>query len=293
MAHLINRSLKGKTIFITGASRGIGLAIALRAARDGANIVVAAKTDKPHPKLPGTIHTAADEIRKAGGNALAILTDIRYDDQIENAVKKAVSEFGGIDILINNASAISLTPTLETSPKAFDLMHTINNRGTFLTTRACIPFLLKASNPHILNLSPPLSLNPRWFKKHSAYTVAKYAMSMYVLGMAEEYRQQGIGVNAIWPLTAIATAAIQNIVGGDALVQKSRRPEIMADAAHIILTSDSKQTTGNFFIDEELLRKNGVKNFDKYCVNVEKKDELFFDFFLDPDVIKRVRSIKD
>ncbi|NWJ46392.1 MAG: NAD(P)-dependent oxidoreductase [Chloroflexi bacterium] len=259
-------SLKGKTLFVSGASRGIGLAIALRAARDGANIVIAAKTDQPNPKLPGTIHTAAAEIEAAGGKALAVLCDIRYEEQIQEAVNKTIQTFGGIDICINNASAIQLTGTLETPMKRFDLMHQINTRGTFAVSQACIPHLKQAQNPHILNLSPPLNMEARWFAPHVAYTMAKFGMSMCVLGMAEEFKAEGIAVNALWPRTAIATAAIKNIVGGEEMMKHSRMPEIMADAAYIILTKPSREFTGNFCIDDEVLASAGVTDFDQYAV---------------------------
>jgi len=271
-------SLKGKTLFITGASRGIGKAIALRAARDGANITIAAKTTEPHPKLPGTIYSAAGEIEKAGGKALACVTDIRDEEQIKAAVQKTVEKFGGIDILINNASAISLTPTLMTEAKRYDLMHGVNVRGTFLCSKACIPHLKKSSNPHILNNSPPLNMQARWFAGHVAYTMTKFGMSMCVLGMAEELRSDGIAVNALWPKTVIATAAVQNLLGGDETIRGSRTPEIMADAAHWILTQPSRDVTGNFFVDEEVLRKAGVTNFDKY--QAVPGAPLIPDFFL-------------
>jgi citronellol/citronellal dehydrogenase len=257
-------SLQGKTVFVTGASRGIGKAIALRAAREGANIVVAAKTAQPHPKLPGTIHTAAREVETAGGKALACAVDVRFEDQIHAAVAQAVSTFGGIDVLVNNASAISLTGTLATPMKRFDLMHQVNTRGTFACSRACIPHLLKAENPHILNIAPPLDLSEKWFSPHVAYTIAKFGMSLCVLGMAGEFRDAGIGVNALWPRTVIATAAVQNLLGGDAIVRGSRSPDIMADAAHVVLTRPSRACTGNFFIDEDVLRSVGVTDFAKY-----------------------------
>jgi citronellol/citronellal dehydrogenase len=271
-------SLEGKVLFISGASRGIGKAIALRAAKDGARIVIAAKTTEPHPKLPGTIYTAAEEIEAAGGKALPLMVDIRNEEQIAQAVAKTVETFGGIDICVNNASAISLTGTLETPLKRFDLMHSINTRGTFAVSQACLPHLKKAKNPHILNLSPPLNMSPRWFKDHVAYTMAKYGMSMCVLGMAEEFREDGIGVNALWPRTTIATAAI-NMVGGEEMMRQSRKPEIMSDAAHAILTSDSRTTTGNFFLDEDLLRERGVTDFEQYAM--VKGAPLLPDFFLD------------
>jgi citronellol/citronellal dehydrogenase len=259
-------TLKGKTLFISGASRGIGLAIALRAARDGANIVVAAKTTDPHPRLPGTIYEAAQEIEAAGGKALACKVDIRSEDEIKAAVELAVQTFGGIDILVNNASAISLTGTLQTDMKRFDLMHQINLRGTFFVSKICLPYLLKSANPHILNLSPPLNLEPRWFGNHLAYTMAKYGMSMCVLGLAEEFKDEGVAVNALWPKTTIATAAVKNLLGGDDMIDASRTPEIMADAAHIILTTPSRELTGQFLLDEELLAASGVTDFDKYAV---------------------------
>lgn len=270
--------LKGKTIFITGASRGIGKAIGLRAARDGANIVIAAKTTEPHPKLPGTIYTAAAEIEAVGGKALACAVDVRFEDQIQAAVAKAVETFGGIDILVNNASAISLTGTLATPLKRFDLMHQVNQRGTFACSQACIPHLLKAENPHILNISPPLNLAPRWFGPHGAYTMAKYGMSLCVLGMAEEFREQGLAINALWPRTIIATAAIMNLLGGEAVIQVSRKPEIMADAAHAILTRPSRSCTGNFFLDEEVLRAAGVTDLSQY--EMRPGAELMPDLFL-------------
>lgn len=270
--------LKGKTLFITGASRGIGKAIGLRAARDGANIVIAAKTAEPHPKLPGTIYTAAAEMEAAGGRALACVVDIRFEDQIRQAVDKAMATFGGIDILVNNASAISLTGTLATTMKRFDRMHQVNGRGTFACSQACIPPLLKSANPHILNISPPLNLDPRWFAPHAAYTFAKYGMSLCVLGMAEEFREQGLAVNALWPRTIIATAAVLNLLGGEEAMKKSRKPEIMADAAHAILIRPSRTCTGNFFIDEEVLAAEGVKNLDEYAVTRGAK--LMPDLFL-------------
>jgi citronellol/citronellal dehydrogenase len=270
-------SLKGKTLFITGASRGIGLAIAKRAARDGANIAIAAKTAEPHPKLPGTIYTAAEEIEQAGGKALACLTDIRDEEQIKAAVAKTVEKFGGIDILINNASAISLTPTVATEAKRYDLMHGVNVRGTFLCSKACIPHLKKSKNPHILMNSPPLNMESRWFANHVAYTMTKFGMSMCVLGMSEELRADGIAVNALWPRTVIATAAVQNLLGGEQTMRGARTPEIMADAAWAILTKPSREVTGNFFIDEEVLKKEGVTNFDKY--QSVPGAELIPDFF--------------
>src|SRR5579872_501446 len=270
--------LQGKTLFVTGASRGIGKAIALRAARDGANVVVAAKTTEPHPKLPGTIYTAAEEIENAGGRALACAVDIRSEDQIREAVDRAAAAFGGIDVLVNNASAISLTGTLATPMKRYDLMHQINTRGTFACSQACLPHLLKAKNPHILNLSPPLDMKEKWFAPHVAYTMAKFGMSMCVLGMAGELRADGVAVNALWPRTVIATAAVQNLLGGDATIHGSRTPEIMADAAHVILTRPSRECTGNFFIDEDLLRSIGITDFGKY--QTVPGAELIADFFV-------------
>lgn len=273
-------SLANKTLFITGASRGIGLAIALKAAKDGANIVVAAKTTEPHPKLPGTIFTAAEEIEKAGGKALPVVVDVRDEDILQNAIDQAVAKFGGIDILINNASAISLTPTEKTEMKRYDLMHHINTRGTFLTSKLCIPHLLKAENPHVLNLSPPLNMEARWFKKHVAYTMAKFGMSMCVLGMAAEY-QGRIAFNALWPRTLIDTAAVRNLLGGPQMASKGRTPEIVADAAYAILSRDHKACSGNFFIDEALLRETGVTDFTPYRVDSSlSEDELVEDLFI-------------
>ena len=275
-------SLQGKRIFITGGSRGIGLAIALRAAQDGASVAIAAKTTEPNRKLPGTIHTAAEEIRAAGGTALPIQCDLRDENQIADAVNLAAKEFGGIDILINNASAINLTRTEETPAKRFDLMFDVNVRGTFLASQAAIPFLRESAeagrNPHILTLSPPLSMNPKWFKNHVAYTMAKYGMSMCVLGMSEEFKRDGIPVNALWPRTAIDTAALQMIPGIDTAT--CRKPEILSDAAHIILTRNSKECTGNFFVDDEVLASVGITDLEKYSVVPGTKDFLL-DFFLD------------
>ena len=271
-------SLQGKTLFITGASRGIGLAIALRAARDGANIAIAAKTTEPHPKLPGTIYTAAEEIEKAGGKALPLIVDIRDENVVADAVAKTVEVFGGIDILVNNASAIHLSKTVDTPMKRYDLMHSVNTRGTFVCSQACIPHLQKASNPHILNLSPPLNMKPKWFKDHVAYTIAKYGMSMCTLGMAEEFADKHVGVNSLWPETAIATAAVA-MIGGSAILSGCRYPTIVADAAYWILTQAAKDTNGNFFIDVDVLAKTGVTDFTKYAVDPTKK--LHKDYFLD------------
>ena len=278
----ITGDLSGKKIFITGGSRGIGLAIALRAARDGASIAIAAKTSEPNPKLPGTIHTAAEEIRAAGGTALAIQCDLRDENQIAAAIEQTAAEFGGIDILINNASAINLTPTEATPAKRFDLMFDVNVRGTFLTSKAAIPHLRASAeagrNPHILTLSPPLSMKAKWFQHHVAYTMAKYGMSMCVLGMSEEFRKTGIAVNALWPRTAIDTAALQMIPGIDTAA--CRTPEILADAAYVILNRVSKETTGNFFVDDEVLASVGVTDLEGYSVVPGTKDFLL-DFFLD------------
>ncbi len=271
-------SLHGKTIFITGASRGIGKAIGLRAAREGANIVVAAKTAQPHPKLDGTVYTAVQEMLDAGGQGLACVTDIRIEEQVQAAVDKAVKTFGGIDILINNASAIDLSGTLDVSMKRYDLMHNINTRGTFLVSKLCLPHLLKADNPHILNISPPLDMSPVWFSRHVAYTMAKFGMSMCVLGMAEEFRQQGVAVNALWPRTTIATAAITNLLGGEQAMRSSRKPEIMADAAHAILIRNSRECTGNFFVDDDVLRSIGITCLDDYAMVPGTK--LMPDFFV-------------
>jgi citronellol/citronellal dehydrogenase len=269
-------TLKGKTLFITGGSRGIGKEIGLRAAEDGANIVIVAKTADPHPMLPGTIFTAAEEIVRAGGKALPLQVDIRYEERIAEAAKKAADTFGGIDILVNNASAISLTGTRETSMKRFDLMFGVNVRGTFAASQALLPYLLSAGNPHILNLAPPLSLEPKWFRDHCAYTISKYGMSMCVLGMAEEFRDAGVAVNGLWPKTAIATAAMAVTGVRD---RNCRSPRIMADAAHAILTRDSRSCTGNFFIDEEVLAAEGVTDLTRY--EIEPGAPLLTDLFLD------------
>ena len=271
-------TLKGKTLFITGASRGIGKAIALRVAQDGANIAVVAKTKEPHPKLPGTVYSSVEDIESVGGNAIPCIADIRFEDQIQAAIDVTVDKFGGIDILVNNASAINLSPTLEIEMKRYNLMFSVNVRGTFLCSKLCIPFLKKAENPHILNLSPPLNMDPKWFKNNLAYTMAKYGMSMCVLGMAEEFKNDGIAVNALWPRTSIATAAVRNLLGGKSAVRHSRKPEIVADAAYFILTKPSKECTGNFFIDEEILKEHGITDLDKYAE--DSSVELYNDFFL-------------
>ena len=270
--------LKGKILFITGASRGIGKAIALRAAKDGAAIVIAAKTAEPHPKLPGTIYTAAEEVEKAGGKALPCIVDIRFEDQVEAAVDKTIATFGRIDILVNNASAIHLTDTVSTPMKRYDLMHQVNTRGTFLCSQKCIPHLEKADNPHILNLSPPLNMEAKWFAPHVAYTMAKFGMSMCVLGMAEELKPKGIAVNALWPRTTIATAAVRNLLGGEDMIRASRKPEIMGDAAHAILSQPSRECTGNFFVDDAVLKAGGTTDFSVYAV--DPNVELMPDFFV-------------
>jgi citronellol/citronellal dehydrogenase len=273
-------SLKGKTLFISGASRGIGLAIALRAARDGANVAIAAKTTEPHPKLKGTIYTAADEIRAAGGTALPLVCDIRDEAQVMAAIDRTVAEFGGLDICVNNASAISLTNSQATDMKRFDLMMGINTRGTFMVSKYCIPHLRKAENPHILMLSPPLDMKPKWFEHSTAYTMAKYGMSMCVLGLSAELKSTGIAVNALWPRTTIATAAVGNLLGGDAMMRASRTPEIMGDAAHAILTKPAREFTGHFCIDDALLYAEGVRDFESY--RVDPSVPLMADFFV-PD----------
>ncbi len=276
MANL--KTLKGKTIFMSGGSRGIGLAIALRAARDGANVAIAAKTAEPHPKLPGTIYTAAKEIEDAGGKALPLLCDIRNDDNVQAVIDETVAKFGGIDICINNASAISLTGTEATSMKRYDLMNSVNARGTFLLSKLCLLHLKQSEHAHILNLSPPLDMSPKWFKNHTAYTMAKYGMSMCTLGMSAEFAHLGVGVNSLWPLTAIDTAAVRNVLGGDQMAKMSRTPEILSDSAHVILTKDPKTFTGHFVIDEELLRAEGVTDFSKYAPGYD--GPLAGDFFV-------------
>jgi len=260
-------SLAGKTLFITGGGRGIGLAIALRAARDGANVAILGKTAEPHPRLPGTVFTAAAEVEAAGGHALALVGDVRSEASVLEAVERTVARFGGLDILVNNASAVSPTPTLTTDLKRFDLMHQVNTRGTFLCSKTCLPHLLKAANPHILNLAPPLDLQAKWFAPHVAYTMAKFGMSMCTLGMAEEFREAGVAVNSLWPLTAIDTAAIRNILGGPEMTRACRKPEIMGDAAWEVLRRPSRACTGNFLIDEEVLREAGVTDFSGYAVD--------------------------
>ena len=271
-------TLKGRTLFITGGSRGIGLAIALRAARDGANVAIAAKTDTPHPKLEGTIHTAAAAIESAGGRALALKCDIRNETEVAAAVDATAKAFGGIDICVNNASAISLSGTQATDMKRFDLMLGVNTRGTFLTSKLCLPHLKRSVNPHILALSPPLDLSPKWFGPHLAYSLSKYGMSLCVLGLAEELKAHGIAVNALWPRTTIATAAIANIVGGPDMMRRSRTPDIMADAAHALLTTPSRDLTGRFLIDDTFLTSRGVTDFSKY--RVDPSTDLQTDFFV-------------
>jgi citronellol/citronellal dehydrogenase len=274
-------SLSGKTLFITGASRGIGLAIALRAARDGANIAVAAKTEAPHPKLPGTIYTAAEEIERAGGRALALVVDVRDEQAVRNAIDRTAQTFGGLDIVVNNASAIQLTRVSETDMRRFDLMHQINARGTFMVSKYAIPHLERAENPHILMLSPPLDMKERWFASSTAYSMAKFGMSLVVLGLAGELRDRGIAVNALWPRTTIATAAVKNLLGGDTLMRRSRTPDILADAAHAIFNKPAKSFTGNFLIDDSFLASEGVSDFNKY--RVDPDETLAPDFFVPDD----------
>lgn len=275
-------SLKGRTLFITGASRGIGLAIALRAARDGANIAIAAKTDAPHPKLPGTIHTAADEITRAGGNALPLTVDIRDEAAVADAIAATAKAFGGIDIVVNNASAISLTRVADTDMKRYDLMTQVNTRGTFMVSKYALPWLEKSTNPHILMLSPPLDIREKWFAPHTAYSIAKYGMSLVVLGLAGELRDKGIAVNALWPRTTIATAAIRNLLGGDQMMSMSRTPDILADAAYSIFNETAKSFTGNFLIDDTYLASKGVTDFDQYRIDPSKR--LAPDFFVPDDM---------
>ena len=272
--------LTGKTLFITGASRGIGLAIGLRAARDGANVAIAAKTAEPNPKLPGTIYSAAEEIEKAGGKALPLMVDVREEAQVRGALEETAKKFGGIDIVVNNASAISLTDSQATDMKRFDLMHQINARGTFMTSKFAVPFLEKSANPHILMLSPPLDMKEKWFAAHTAYSMAKFGMSLVVLGLAGELRRKGIAVNALWPRTTIATSAIRNLLGGDAIMRASRTPEILADAAHMIFCTEAKTLTGQFLIDDTFMFENGVRDFDRY--RVDPSVSLAPDFFV-PD----------
>ena len=275
-------SLAGKTLFITGASRGIGLAIGLRASRDGANVVIAAKTAEPHKKLPGTIYSAAEAIEQAGGQALPLVVDVRDHENVQAAVEQAAARFGGIDICVNNASAIQLTGTLATDIRRYDLMHQVNARGTFIVTRACIPFLQRAANPHVLMLSPPLDMSPRWFAGHVAYTMAKYGMSMCVLGMAEEFRADGVAVNALWPRTGIATAAIEFALTGAEGMAHCRTPDIMADAAYAILNAPARECSGHFFIDDVVLYENGERDFDKYRIDPTKP--LMPDYFVPENV---------
>jgi citronellol/citronellal dehydrogenase len=275
-------SLANKTLFITGASRGIGLAVALRAARDGANIAIAAKTETPHPKLPGTIHTAAAEIEAAGGHALALAVDVRDEAAVEAALDKTAAHFGGLDIVVNNASAVSLTPVAETDMRRFDLMHQVNTRGTFMVSKYALPHLERAANPHILMMSPPLDMKEKWFAPHTAYSIAKFGMSLVVLGLAGELRDKGIAVNALWPRTTIATSAIKNLLGGDAVIRKSRTPEILADAAYAIVTKPAKSFSGNFLIDDAFLAREGVTDFERY--RVDPAETLAVSFFVPDDI---------
>ena len=275
-------SLKGKTLFITGASRGIGLAIGLRAARDGANIAIAAKTAEPHPKLAGTIYSAAEEIERAGGKALPLVVDVRDERVVKEALDKTAAHFGGVDIVVNNASAISLSPTPATDMKRFDLMHQINTRGTFVVSKWAIGHLEKAQNPHILMISPPLDMKEKWFAPHTAYTMAKFGMSLVVLGLAGELRNKGIAVNALWPRTVIATAAVRNLLGGDAVIRQSRKPEIMADAAYALFNKPAREFSGKFLIDDNFLAENGVTDFEQYRVDAAQK--LAQDFFVPENI---------
>ncbi|HKN29407.1 MAG TPA: NAD(P)-dependent oxidoreductase [Roseiarcus sp.] len=283
-------TLSGKTLFISGASRGIGLAIGLKAARDGANVAIAAKTAEPNPKLPGTIYSAAEEIEKAGGKALPLAVDVRDEAQVRAALERTAAAFGGLDIVVNNASAISLTDSQATDMKRFDLMHQINARGTYMTSKLAVPFLEKSDNPHILMLSPPLDLKEKWFAAHTAYSMAKYGMSLVVLGLAGELRSKGIAVNALWPRTTIATAAVKNLLGGDALMRASRTPDILADAAHLVFLKDAKIFTGNFLIDDTFLFDNGVRDFDRY--RVDPGVDLAPDFFVPDDSVPPVSLAK-
>ena len=280
------RTLAARTLLISGGSRGIGLAIAMRAARDGANVALIAKTDQPHPKLEGTVHTAAEQIEQAGGRALAIVGDIREEGRVVAAVAETVARFGAIDVCVNNASAIDLSGTLALEMKRYDLMQDINARGTFLLSKTCIPHLREAENPHVLTLSPPLSLEPRWAKDHVAYTMAKYGMSLCTLGMAEEFREEGVAFNSLWPRTLVATAAVRNLLGGDAAMARSRKPEIMADAAHAILTRPSRECTGNFLLAEDVLLEEGVTDFDAYAAapGAEPQVDLYVDEVDPPEV---------
>ncbi len=271
--------LRGKVLFITGASRGIGKAIALRAARDGARVVLAAKTVREHPKLPGTIHTAAAEVKNVGGEALALQCDVRHEEEVTAAVEAAVARFGRLDILVNNAGALALSGTLDTKMRTFDRLFAVNTRAAFLCARSCLPHLVKTENPHILNISPPLNWDQKWFKDHVAYSLSKYGMSVWVLGMSAEFEEKGVGVNALWPRTAIATAAVRNLLGGEPMIRRSRKSSIMADAAYAILIRDSRKCSGNFYLDEDVLKEEGVTDFDAYAV--EAGAELLPDFFID------------
>jgi citronellol/citronellal dehydrogenase len=273
--------LADKTVVITGASRGIGCAIGVRAARDGANVAILAKTTQPHPKLPGTIHEAAQEMVDAGGRALPLKCDIRHEDEVQEAMAAVVAEFGGIDVVVNNASVLSLTGLAETTLKMYDRMFAVNARGSFAVTQCALPHLRRAPNPHVLNIAPPLSMKAKWFERSAPYTVAKYAMSCWVLGFAEEFRDAGIAFNALWPRTAIATAAVRNLLGGEPMIRRSRRPEIVADAAHAILRRDSRTCTGNFFVDEDVLRSDGASEADLAAYAVDPSQALFPDFFID------------
>src|SRR5271165_3503060 len=274
-------TLSGKTLFISGASRGIGLAIGLKAARDGANVAIAAKTAEPNPKLPGTIYSAAEEIEKAGGKALPLTVDVRDEAQVCAALERSAATFGGLDIVVNNASAISLTNSQATDMKRFDLMHQINARGTFMVSKFAAPYLFKAENPHILMLSPPLDMKEKWFAPHTAYSMAKFGMSLVVLGLAGEFRNQGVAVNALWPRTTIGTSAVKNVLGGEALMRASRRPEILADAAYLIFSKPAREFTGQFLIDDIFLAENGVREFDHY--RVDPTQDLAVDFFVPED----------